>query len=199
MYSDDDENLSELVTFGFMVKDSEIAVFIGENRKQLTRLDKIKVYFPDGKMEEAEFNFVHKRVNLMVAKLPGAHPEATLKITEEDFRGQTQKFQMLVDVSPAGDGKTKIRSNRVRLLAREFGWRNTPTVDVPARDTPGSVIFNMDGEALWNVAQVRDAQDSLGEEERWRSYSEEIYVPSSVFVAFAEAGEIGRASCRERV
>ena len=189
MYSDDDENLSELVTFGFMVKDSEIAVFIGENRKQLTRLDKIKVYFPDGKMEEAEFNFVHKRVNLMVAKLPGAHPEATLKITEEDFRGQTQKIQMLVDVSPAGDGKTKIRSNRVRLLAREFGWRNTPAVAVPARDTPGSVIFNMDGEALWNVAQVRDAQDSLGEEERWRSYSEEIYVPSSVFVAFAEAGE----------
>ncbi len=188
-YSDDNENLSELVTFGFVVKDSEILVSIGESRKQLTRLDKIKVYFPDGKMEEAEFKFVHKRANLMVAKLPAAHPEATMKITNEEFRAQTQKMQMLVDISPAGDGKTKIRSNRVRLLALEFGWRNIPTVDVPARSTPGSVIFNMDGETLWNVAQVREAQESLGEENRWSSYGDEIYLPSSEFVAFAAAEE----------
>lgn len=182
---DEDEKITELKTVGILVSGTRILIHLDEARNEISRLEKIRVFFPDGTEEEAQFSFALKNVNLLAADLRKPHPENALKIAKESFPAYADTMLMLVQTAPAGEGKTKIRSNRIRIQVLDSGWRNLPTVDLPLREAAGEAIFNEAGEALWISAAVITARETMGDGDRWNSNNQPMLLEASAFAKLA--------------
>ncbi len=192
---EDDDKITELKTVGTLISGTRLIIHVDEARNEIPRLEKIRVFFPDGTEEEADFAFALKTVNAFVADLRKPHPENALKIATEPFSAYADKLLMLVQTAPAGEGKTKIRTNRIRIQSLESGWRNLPTVDLPLSESAGDAIFNENGEAYWMTVSVMKTRETLGDGDRWSYNNQTLFMEASVFASLAtpEAKDIDTA------
>ena len=192
---DDEDKVTELKTVGTLVSGTRILIHLDEVRNEIPRLEKIRVFFPDGTEEEADFAFALKHVNVFAADLRKPHPENALKIAKDLFPSYADKLLMLVQTTPASEGKSKIRSNRIRIQGLESGWRNLPTVNLPLSESEGDAIFNARGEALWMTAVIIKARETMGDSDRWRYNNQPMFMEASAFAGLAtpEVQEIDSA------
>ncbi|MGI5869607.1 MAG: hypothetical protein ACOX9C_09230 [Kiritimatiellia bacterium] len=185
MSSDDDAStLTELKTLGTVVSESRIVIHIGDARAAFTRLKRIRVFFPDGTTADAEFLFAHKRANVVVAALPEPRPAQAMRFGSARFADYADHLLTLVRLTPSGAGKSKIRSNRIRLDSLDAGWRDLPDLDVPTKDDEGLQVVDRDGHVLWIAVDIREARQSIGADDR--QYSQTMILDAQDFAALAD-------------
>lgn len=193
---DEDKKISELETVGTLISGTQLIIHLEDARNEIPRLEKIRVFFPDGTEDEADFVCVHKNVNILVAKLRKPRPENAIKLAKVQLPDYADKNLILIKTTSAGEGKTKIRSNRVRIQGLESGWRDLPTVDLPMKESAGDAIFNDAGEVLWITAVVIKASESIGRVERWKYNTRAMLMDATTFAKLAtpEAKDMDLAS-----
>ena len=180
---DDDEKLTELKTLGTIVDGTQIVVHVGNARNAIARLDKIRVFPPAGDPVEAEFRFVHKQANVLVATLPSPRPVNTMAPGPDRLADYADHLLALVQITPAAHGETKIRANRLRIDALEPGWRDLPALDLPARDEPGMIVLDADGRVLWLATDILEANPSIGRGDRLDTNT--LFLDARAFAALA--------------
>ena len=180
---DDASKMTELKTLGTVVSESRIVIHIGDARAAFARLKRIRVFFPDGTAEDAQFLFAHKQANVIVAALPAPRPAHAMRPGGTRLADYADRLLTLVRLTPAGPGKTKIRSNRIRLDTLEPGWRDLPTLDIPARESVGLVVVNAAGDVLWTAVDILEANQSIGQDDRQDSNT--MFLDAQVFAALA--------------
>lgn len=151
---DEEEEITEWNGSGVLVDEAHVLVLAQLKPKITARLEKVRVFGPDGKETEATFDGTLKDYGAFVAKLKSPM-KGVMTTTSKEIRAFRDLLLVEAEVTVRGETRTAYY-NRERIRAFDIGWRRhvfpmgassrgRSYYDDGASGTPQSFIFDTDG------------------------------------------------------